>query len=60
MSLDSHVVSLRTLFDPERSHGFAARIALNLGEDRALPAARARGRRRLSRPRYPAPQASSP
>jgi len=34
MSLDSHVVSLRTLFDPERAHGFAARIALNLGEDR--------------------------
>lgn len=34
MSLDSHVVSLRTLFDPELAHGFAARIALHLGEDR--------------------------
>lgn len=34
MSLDSHIVSLRTLFDPGRAKGFATRIQLKLGEDR--------------------------
>lgn len=34
MSLDAHVVSLRTLFDPERAGDFAARVELRLGEDR--------------------------
>lgn len=34
MSVDAHVVSLRTLFDPARAGGFAARIELRLGEDR--------------------------
>ncbi len=34
MSIDSHIVSLRTLFDPNLAEGFAARIQLELGEDR--------------------------
>jgi DNA-binding HxlR family transcriptional regulator len=34
MSVDSHIVSLRTLFDPARAEGYAARIQLTLGEDR--------------------------
>ena len=34
MSLDSHIVSLRTLFVPALSEGFATRIQLELGEDR--------------------------
>ncbi|HEX4804828.1 MAG TPA: winged helix-turn-helix transcriptional regulator [Conexibacter sp.] len=34
MSLDAHVVSLRTLFDPARAGDFDARIELRLGEDR--------------------------
>lgn len=34
MSLDAHVVSLRTLFDPARAGDFAARIELRLGEER--------------------------
>ncbi len=33
MSLDSHVVSLRTLFDPARADGFTVTIALHLGAD---------------------------
>jgi DNA-binding HxlR family transcriptional regulator len=31
MSVDAHVVSLRTLFDPERAGDFAARVVLHLG-----------------------------
>jgi len=34
MSLDAHVLSLRTLFDPARAGAFAARIELRLGEQR--------------------------
>jgi DNA-binding HxlR family transcriptional regulator len=34
MSLDSYVVSLRTLFDPVRAADFAARVELRLGDDR--------------------------
>lgn len=34
MSLDSHIISLRTLFDPSLAEGFNARIQLRLGEDR--------------------------
>src|SRR5215207_1151303 len=34
MSLDSYIVSLRTLFDPARAGDFAGRIELRLGEDR--------------------------
>jgi DNA-binding HxlR family transcriptional regulator/putative sterol carrier protein len=34
MSLDSHIISLRTLFDPDLAEGFNARIQLRLGEDR--------------------------
>lgn len=34
MSLDSHVVSLQTLFDPARAEGYEARIELRIGEDR--------------------------
>jgi DNA-binding HxlR family transcriptional regulator len=34
MSLDSYIVSLRTLFDPERAGDFAARVELRLGEER--------------------------
>ncbi len=33
MSLDAHVVSLRTLFDAERAGDFAARVELRLGGD---------------------------
>ncbi len=32
MSLDSHVVSLRTLFDPDLAEGFSASLALRLGD----------------------------
>ena len=34
MSLDAHVVSLRTLFDARRAGDFAARVELRLGPDR--------------------------
>ncbi|HXE45067.1 MAG TPA: winged helix-turn-helix transcriptional regulator [Conexibacter sp.] len=34
MSVDAHVVSLRTLFDPARAGDFAARIEVRLGEER--------------------------
>ncbi len=34
MSIDSHIVSLRTLFEPHLAKGFATRIQLELGEDR--------------------------
>jgi DNA-binding HxlR family transcriptional regulator len=34
MSLDSYIVSLRTLFDPERAGDFAARVELRLGDER--------------------------
>lgn len=34
MSLDSYVVSLRTLFDPVRAGDFAARVELRLGDER--------------------------
>jgi len=33
MSVDAHIVSLRTLFDPGRAGDFAARIELRLGHD---------------------------
>jgi len=33
-SLDAHIVSLRTLFDPERAGDFAARVELRLGDER--------------------------
>ena len=33
MSVDSHLVSLRTLFDPERAGGFEALVRLQLGDD---------------------------
>lgn len=34
MSVDAHVVSLRTLFDPVRAGDFAARVELRLGDER--------------------------
>ncbi len=34
MSLDAYIVSLRTLFDPQRAGGFSARVELHLGEER--------------------------
>ena len=34
MSPDAYVVSLRTLFDPERAGDFAARVELRLGDER--------------------------
>lgn len=34
MSLDSYIVSLRTLFDPSRAGDFAARVELRLGDER--------------------------
>jgi DNA-binding HxlR family transcriptional regulator/putative sterol carrier protein len=34
MSLDSYIVSLRTLFDPVRAGDFAARVELRLGDER--------------------------
>jgi DNA-binding HxlR family transcriptional regulator len=34
MSLDAHIVSLRTLFDRERAGDFEARVELRLGEER--------------------------
>jgi DNA-binding HxlR family transcriptional regulator/putative sterol carrier protein len=34
MSLDSHIVSLQTLFDPELAGDFAANLELRIGEDR--------------------------
>jgi DNA-binding HxlR family transcriptional regulator/putative sterol carrier protein len=34
MSLDSHIISLRTLFDPGLAEGFNTRIGLHLGEQR--------------------------
>jgi DNA-binding HxlR family transcriptional regulator/putative sterol carrier protein len=34
MSLDAYIVSLRTLFDPARAGGFAARVELRLGDER--------------------------
>jgi DNA-binding HxlR family transcriptional regulator/putative sterol carrier protein len=34
MSFDAHILSLRTLFDPERADGLRARVQLRLGEQR--------------------------
>lgn len=34
MSFDSHILTLRTLFDPDLAAGFAVRVELRLGEDR--------------------------
>ncbi len=34
MSLDAYIVSLRTLFDPQRAGDFSARMELRLGEER--------------------------
>lgn len=34
MSLDAHILSLRTLFDAERAGDFAARVELRLGDER--------------------------
>jgi len=34
MSLDAYVVSLRTLFDPQRAGDYCARVELHLGEER--------------------------
>ncbi len=34
MSLDAYIVSLRTLFDPQRAGDFSARVELRLGEER--------------------------
>jgi DNA-binding HxlR family transcriptional regulator/putative sterol carrier protein len=34
MSFDAHILSLRTLFDPDRAEGLRARVELRLGEER--------------------------
>jgi DNA-binding HxlR family transcriptional regulator/putative sterol carrier protein len=34
MSFDAHILSLRTLFDPDRAEGLHARVELRLGEER--------------------------
>ncbi len=34
MSLDSHIISFRTLFDPERAEGFDANVEFRLGDHR--------------------------
>lgn len=34
MSVDSHLLALRTLFDPAAAAGFMATLKLRLGEDR--------------------------
>jgi DNA-binding HxlR family transcriptional regulator/putative sterol carrier protein len=34
MSLDAYILSLRTVFDPERAGDFAARVELRLGDER--------------------------
>jgi DNA-binding HxlR family transcriptional regulator len=34
MSLDAHILSLKTLFDPELAEGFSATLELRLGEER--------------------------
>jgi DNA-binding HxlR family transcriptional regulator len=34
MSVDAHVLSLRTLFEPARAEGFDARVELRLGDER--------------------------
>ncbi len=57
MSLDSHVLSLRTLFDPALAEGFDATLALRLGED-TFRAEVADGRLEIARGEAPAPDAT--
>jgi DNA-binding HxlR family transcriptional regulator len=57
MSLDSHIVSLRTLFDPERADGFDASLELRLGDQRFRVEV-ADGRFEVVRGESPAPVAT--
>ena len=53
MSLDAHILSLRTLFDAERAGDFAARVELRLGDERfrvVIADGHDRGRPRRARP----------
>ena len=56
MSLDAHILSLRTLFDPALAEDFSARIELRLGDDR-FRADIADGRLELVRGEATAPDA---
>jgi DNA-binding HxlR family transcriptional regulator/putative sterol carrier protein len=56
MSVDSHVVSLATLFDPERAGDFAARLEVRMGED-TFRAVIADGEIEAVRGEVPAPDA---
>lgn len=57
MSLDAHIVSLRTLFVPALAEGFDARIELRLGEHR-FRAEVADGQVEVERGELPAPDAT--
>jgi len=57
MSLDSHVVSLRTLFDPELAAGFAASFALRL-DDQTFRVVVADGQLEVVRGELSAPDAT--
>lgn len=57
MSLDSHVMSLRTLFEPELAETFAASLALQLG-DQTFHAEVADGQLEVVRGEAPAPDAT--
>jgi len=56
MSLDAHILSLRTLFDPDLAEGFAATLGFRLGEQR-YRAVVGEGRLELVRGDPSAPQA---
>ncbi|HYP48998.1 MAG TPA: winged helix-turn-helix transcriptional regulator [Thermoleophilaceae bacterium] len=57
MSLDSHLLSLRTLFDPALAEGFTATLELRLGEHR-FSAAVSDGKLEITRGAAPEPDAT--
>lgn len=57
MSFDSHLLSLRTLFEPERAAGFEAALGLRLGDERFRAEIRD-GRLELARGEATAPDAT--
>ena len=59
MSFDAHILSFRTLFQPDLAEGFSTRVELRLGE-RSFRATVADGRLQLVEARWRRPTPSSP
>ena len=60
MSFDAHILSFRTLFQPELAEGFETRVELRLGERDVPRHRRRRQARSSSRARWRRPTRSSP